>query len=91
MLPLIDNTDPEVVVAACAALVQVGHENLQVIDALDKAHAAAELQARGGSDTATQKAKGLAALERDVFDAVLNKVASHTTIKAAVRVAGKVL
>lgn len=27
----------------------------------------------------------------DVLDAVLNKVASHTTIKAAVRVAGKVL
>lgn len=27
----------------------------------------------------------------DVFDAVLNKVASHTTIKAAVRVAGRVL
>ena len=29
--------------------------------------------------------------EWDVFDAVLNKVASHTTIKAAVRVAGRVL
>ena len=27
----------------------------------------------------------------DVLDAVLNKVATHTTIKAAVRVAGRVL
>lgn len=27
----------------------------------------------------------------DVLDAVLNKVSSHTTIRAAVRVAGKVL